>query len=304
MMLSIARVIKFALQDFCRNFWLSFITIIILALTFISITFLIIFNVIANESIKLVQEKIDVSVYFKPEISQEDVYQYEFKLLALPWTKNIKYISREQALENFKIKHFDNQHLLSSLKELDDNPFGATLIITAKNVGDYGKIIDVLNSEDFQNRIQNKNFNDYQKAVDKISLITNKIKKIGIIASIIFAIIAILIVFYTIKIAIYTHRDEIAIMELVGAGSFFIKAPFLIDSVLYSCIACFISIIAIYPMLKFINPHIATFFNESTFNLLQYFRNNLFSVMGWQLLGAILFNLISSSVALGKYLKV
>ncbi|MFC1613405.1 cell division protein FtsX [Patescibacteria group bacterium] len=304
MFISIYRVIKFALQNFIRNFWLSFVTIIILSLTFITITFLIIFNVITRESINAIQNKIDISVYFKQEVTEEEVYQKEFQLLALPWTKNIKYISKEQALENFKIKHFDNPDLLSSLEQLDENPLGATLIITAKDVNNYTDIISVLNSDNFKDIIQNKNFNDYKKAVDQTTMITYKVKKVGIIASIIFAMVALLILFYTIKIAIYTHKDEIGIMKLVGAGNFFIKAPFLIETIFYSITACLLSILVIYPLLKFLNPHISAFFAGTEFDLLNYFRTHIFSLMGWQLVGAIMLNLVSSTVALSKYLKV
>lgn len=303
MLIATYRVIKFAFQNFWRNIWLSLVTIIILTLTFCSVSFLIIFNVLARQSINLIQNKIDISVYFKPELSEEAVTQSQFKLLSLPWTKNIKYISREQSLENFKIKHYDNPKLLNIIDSLDDNPLGGTLIITAKNIEGYGKIIDVLNSEEFKNNIQNTetDFNDYKKAIDRIILIIDKVEKVGITASIIFAFITILIIFYTIKIAIYTHKDEIIIMKLVGAGNFFVKTPFLIESVLYAFFACFFAVLILYPILKFINPHLA-FFVGTDFSLLEYLKNNAITILGWQLLVAIILNLIASSAALGKYL--
>lgn len=304
MFISFYRLIKFAFQDFWRNKWLSLVTIIILILTFLTISFLIIFNITASKSINLIQDKIDVSVYFKEDVPLEKITQSQFQLLSLASTKNIRYVSSEQALENFKIKHSDNKKLIEILGELDGNPLGASLIITAKNVEGYSQIIDVLNSNDFKDIIQNTqtDFNDYRQVIDKISLITNKVKKIGIIASIVLAFITLLIVFYTIKIAIYTHKDEIAIMRLVGAGNIFIKAPFLIESIFFAVIASILSIAILYPILKFLSPHLE-FFIGSDFNILTYFKDNISAIMGWQLFGAILLNLISSSMALGKYLK-
>lgn len=304
MFVSFYRLIKFAFQDFWRNKWLSLVTIVILILTFLTISFLIIFNITASKSINLIQDKIDVSVYFKEDVPEEKITQSQFQLLSLASTKNIRYVSSEQALENFKIKHSDNKKLIDILGALDGNPLGASLIITAKNVEGYSQIIDVLNSDDFKDIIQNTqtDFNDYRQVVDKISLITNKVKKIGVIASIVFALITLLIVFYTIKIAIYTHKDEIAIMKLVGAGNLFIKAPFLIESIFFAVIASLLSVAILYPILKFISPHLE-FFIGSDFNILTYFKANILAIMGWQLLGAILLNLISSSMALGKYLK-
>ncbi|MFH0854770.1 MAG: permease-like cell division protein FtsX [bacterium] len=305
MLISFYRVIKFAFQNFWRNIWLSFATIIILTLTFLTISFLLIFNVVAKQSIKVIEDKIDISVYFKQDIAEEDITQSQFKLLSLPWTKNIKYISREQAFENFKIKHFDNNKLIEILKELEENPLGASLIITAKDMEGYNSIIDILSGNEFNEKIQNTetDFNNYKRAIERISFITTKVKQIGAVVSIILAFIAILIVFYTIKIAIYTHKEEIAIMKLVGAGNAFIKAPFLIESIIYTILSCLLSLIILYPLIKFLNPHIE-FFVGADFNLLDYFKNNSLSILGWPLLGAIALNLISSTVALGKYLKV
>jgi len=303
MIISFFRVMKFAIQDFLRNFWLSLVTIIILTVTFISISFLIIFNVIAGQSIKLVQEKIDISVYFKQEVAEKEVEKCNFQLLSLPWTKNIKYISKEKALERFKVKYNDNKNILESLDALDDNPLGATLIVTAKDIDGYVNIIEVLNSEEYKDKILNKNFNDYKEAVEKISLIRNKVKKVGIIISIIFVIIAILIVFYTIKIAIYTHKDEVIIKRLVGASNSFIKFPFLIQSVFFAIISCILAVVILYPLLRFINFHLESFFVGTEFNLLSYFEANIIVIMGWQLLGAILLTLVSSILALGKYLN-
>lgn len=304
MFISLYRVIKFALQNFWRNIWLSMITIIILTLTLITVNFLIISNVVARESIKLIEKKIDISVHFKPEISEQDVRKSEIQLLSLPWTKNTKYISKEQTLENFKIKHANNLKILESLKELDSNPMGATLIVTAKNIDGYMNIITILKGDDFKNKIQNPatSFEDYQTAISRISSISEQTKKIGIIASIVFAIITILIVFYTIKIAIYTHKDEIIIMKLVGAGKFFIKAPFLIESILYALSAILLTAVILYPLLRILNPYLWSFF-ETEFNLLQYFKENMLTLMGWQLLAAIFLNLISSSAALSRYLN-
>lgn len=304
MLIATYRVIKFAFQNFWRNIWLSLVTITILTLTFCTVSFLILFNVLARQSINLIQNKIDISVYFKPELSEEVITQSQFKLLSIQWTKNIKYISREQSLENFKAKHYDNQKLLNIIDSLDDNPLGGTLVVTAKSVEGYGKIIDVLNTDEFKDKIQNTetDFNDYKKAIDRIILITDKVEKVGIIASIIFAFITILIIFYTIKIAIYTHKDEIIIMKLVGAGNFFIKAPFLIESILYAVFACFFAVLILYPILKFVNPHLE-FFVGTDFSILEYLNNNAITIIGWQLLVAIILNLIASSAALGKYLK-
>lgn len=305
MLISFLRAIKFAFQDFYRNIWLSFVTIVILVLSFLSVSFLIIFSVIANETIKNIENKVDISVYFKPEIAETEISRAELQLLALPWAKNIKHLSKEQSLEEFKIKHSDNKNLMEALKELDSNPLGVTLIVTAKDINGYKNIINTLSGNDFKDKIQNTNFNDYNKAIDNLTFINRKIKKAGLIACILFALISILVVFYTIKISIYTHKDEIIIMKLVGADNFFIKAPFLLECIIYTCLACAIALILFLPLLKlrFFGSYIDSFFAGTEFNSIKYLQKNIFYIAGWQLIGALILNLISSSLALRKYLK-
>ena len=131
--------------------------------------------------------------------------------------------------------------------------------------------------------------------------------KFGIVfllSILVFILIASLIVFNTIRVAIYTHRQEIGVMKLVGATNWFIRSPFLLEAVVYGIIACVAGIAIVYPMLNFVQPYVNNFFLTTQFSLTGYFTDNFWAIFGLELLMIILINIISSSVAIRKYLKV
>lgn len=300
---STCRIFKFSSQDFWRNIWLSIITITILVFTFISISFLIILNVISGTAIKTVEEKVDVSVYFKPEVGENEILSLKSYLSSLPEVKEVQYISKEQALEKFKEMHKDDPVIQKSLEELGKNPLTASFIIKSDNVNNYPKIIEQLDQSEYNQIVESKNFAEHKEIIGKVSNITDRIKVMGLAVSAIFVIIACLIVFNSVRIMIYTHREEINIMKLVGASNWFVKSPYLIQAVIYSVIACLITIILVYPLAGVINPYISSFFGAD-FNLIVYLNQHAVQIFGSQLLLIVLLTLISSSIALKRYLKV
>jgi len=304
MFASIIRVIKFAFQDFFRNFWLSLVTVTILALALLSIDILIIINALTTHAIYNVKEMVDISVYFKDGISEEQILNVKEYFEKLPQVKAVQYVSKEEALAKFKEKHKDNYKIIESLKELADNPLNATLKIKAQGVSDYPKLLELLQSPQYDTLIESKDFEDYQQLIDKIISVTSKINSSGYVVAVIFVLISILIIFNAIRIAIYTHREEIRAMKLVGATDLFVSSPFLLVGILYTLVALGISMLIIYPFLGFVQPYIANFFEGEVFNIIYYFQNNFVLIFGMQLGVLVVLVLISSRFAIRKYLKV
>ncbi|MBN1325735.1 ABC transporter permease [Candidatus Falkowbacteria bacterium] len=302
-MSSILRVLKFATQDFFRNFWLSFVTLTILVLALFSINLLIIFNVIAKDAILVIEDKININVYFKPEISEDQVQAVKKYLQSLIQVKDIVYISKEQALEDFKERHKDNPKILASLDELDKNPLGASLLVTAKTTNDYPKILEYLSDPQYDSLIESKNFDDHKLVIERISSITQKVNTGVATIAIIFTLISLLIIFNAIRMAIYTHKDDIMAMKLLGATNWFVQAPFLLEGVFFGLLSVIVTIMIIYPLIGFIQPYIGSLL-ETDFNLINYFNQNFVAIFGLELLGAILINLVSSYWAVSKYVRV
>ncbi len=306
MLVAIYRIIKFGLQDFWRNIWLSFITIMVLVLALFSINLLIIFNVLTDEAVNFVEQKIDLSIFFKPEVIEDKINQIKSQLVALPQVKSVDYISKDLALQQFKEKHRDEPKILEAINEISDNPLGASLVIRAYRVEQYSAILEKLNNPNFlpDELVQDKSFDDHNLLISRITDLKQKVSQVGLILSGLFGLIAILIVFNNIRVAIYTHREEIGVMRLVGATSWFIRAPFIFESIFYALLGGLLTIVIFYPFLGFVQPYLVNFFAGTGFDVLTYFNQNFLRIFGFEILATIILCMVSSSLAVGKYLRV
>ncbi|MFA6551573.1 MAG: permease-like cell division protein FtsX [Patescibacteria group bacterium] len=303
-LLSIARVLKFALQDFVRNFWVSLVTVIILVLSLFSINFLIAVNHIGETAIKTVEDKIDLSLYLNTDAAEEDISALKRELESVDGVAKVEYISKAQALESFQAKNRDNKSLQEALREIGKNPLNPSLAVQAKELTDYEKIIGALDKLSKNSLIESKNFDDHKNLLTSLETVTSRSREIMILISCIFIAITILVVFNAVRIAIYTHKKEIGVMKLVGASNSFIRAPFLVESILYSLIGV-IGVIAIfYPFIHLLQPYLGSFFNTTDLNLVGYFNSNFLYIFGSEFLAASFVNVAASSIAVGKYVKV
>jgi cell division transport system permease protein len=303
MFTSLIRVVKFAFKNFWRNIWLSLATISIIILTLMSVSFLGFLNVLTQEAVESVKSKIDISVYFKPEITPQEVKAIQRKLSDLDKIKSIRFVSREDSIASLKNRHKDDILISESLSELGSNPLGDTLVIQAHEITYYPLILQALEQSQYQDYIQDKNYADNQEFLDRIHNVTEKIKKVGWVMTIVFALIAMLIVFNTIRIAIYSHSEEISIMQLVGADNWFIRAPFLVEAVLYAFVGSILTLAILYPILTVIDPYVLSFF-DSSFSITAYYLSNLFQFAWWNFVGVLILTMVASFLAVGRYLDV
>jgi len=304
MFVALFRVIKFSSQDFWRNFWLSAATVIVLVLTLVVVNFLIILNVLTKTAVAEVQEKIDVSIYFKQGVSESQIGNIKSYLLSLPEVEAVEYISPERALSEFQKKHANDPAILESLNEVGENPLGATLVVRARDPQKYREILKIFDDPQYEPFIQDKNFDDHEAVVERISGIAEKAEKTGAGIAGLFAVVAILIGFNTVRLTIYTHREEIGIMKLVGAANWFVRAPYLVSGIFYGLFAVLLTVIVIFPLIGFIEPYLAGFFDGSNLNLLEYFTENFVYIFGWEFIGVVILNTVTSGLAVGRYLKV
>ncbi|NCO79832.1 hypothetical protein COT96_00590 [Candidatus Falkowbacteria bacterium CG10_big_fil_rev_8_21_14_0_10_38_22] len=302
-LLSFARVIKFSLQDIGRNIWLSLVTIIILVLALFSINLLLVVKVISATAISAVKEKIDISLYLRTNTEENRILALKAKISKLEQVKDIEYISQQAALESFKVKHKNNPEILQALVELGKNPLSPSLIIKPKNIDQYDELIASLNKIE-DDIIESRNFADRKTMLEKINSITDKVSEAGLLMSLVFVFITLLVVYNAIRVAIYTHRMEIGIMKLVGASNWFIRAPYLLSSIIYTLIGLIATIIIFYPFLGLLQPYLEAFFIGYNFNVISYFNSHFIAIFGIEFLAAALINALASLVAVSKYSKV
>ncbi len=303
-LLTLTRIIKFSFQNFYRNFWLSLVTITIIILTLFSLTSLIVLNAATDNAILAIKNKIDISIYFESNAEEQQVKLIKQNIEKYDQVKEVKFISAEQALSKFKKFHENNELVQESLIELNENPLGPTLTIKAENVNLYPEILNNLKKDKIDELAQDIDYDDNKLVIQKLENIGNKIKTFGLIVSGFFALIALLVVFNTIRIGIYTHREEIGIMKLVGASNWFIRVPFLLEGALYAIVGSVIFWIIFYLIAGVLQPIFYNFFIDINFNLMSYISGHFIYIFGFELIVIIVLNTISSFISIGKYLRV
>lgn len=302
MIVSGVRVFKFALKDFWRNLGLSLMTISILVLTYLSLNLLVIVNFFTDAAISVIENRVDISVYFGPDVSDDRILAVRGDLTSLPEVKEVEFISRDQALERFKRNHADEPAILEALQEVGENPLGAVLVVKAKDAASYGPILQALDSPSIKNLVADKTVEDHRALIERLVLITNKVQRAALGLSLVFALISLLIVFNTIRVSIYIHREEIAIMRLVGASSNFVRVPFLIETLVFNVLALALVVAAVFPALGVIEPAARAFFDADV-AIGAYFREHWLQIFGYQLAAVGFLSLVATALSMGRYLK-
>lgn len=290
-------------NNFRRNLWLASASTLIMTITLIILSVLSLLFVITNSSVKTIQQRVDISAYFKNGLAEDQILSVRDQLEQNDLIEEVRYVSAEDALAKFKETHKNDPLLIESVGELNENPLPATLQIKAKNLSDYPAIAELLNSDKFQSAIEKVNFEDNRVLIERLNNLLKFIITIGIILIAIFSAIAILVIFNTITLTIYNRREEVEIMRLVGATNWYIRGPFMVEAIMYSVIATIITSALIYPIYTSLLPKISHYLTSSGYT----FDGNLKVFIGLviiQLVIAFILSAISSLLAMRKYLRV
>src|SRR3989338_9120383 len=303
----ISRVIHYGFKNFWRDGLLSTATTAIVTLSLIVFAGLIFANATTTSIVNFLKDKIDVSVYFQLNTPEDEILAVQESLTQLPEVKAVNYISADQALQIFKEKHKDEPEIAQSLNQLNSNPFEASLDIKAYDPTKYAGIADYLDRPELRQYIDKVNYFQNQQAIDNLAAIVKNVDRAGLLITIFLSLIAGLVVFNTIRLVIYSNRDEIAIMRAVGASNTFVRGPYVVEGILIGLIAAVISLILIF--LGFVvSPFIyqaSTTFDVSIpgFSITQYFYRSFFKLLLYQVLFGVLLTSISSFIAVRRYLR-
>lgn len=302
-LLSLIRVFKMGLKNFWRNIWLSLATTGIMVLTIFSVALLVILNIIGDTALRSLEQKLDVSIYFKSETTEEEIQPVLRKIDSMDEVLEAKFVSKDEALEQFKEKHGDKPLIIASLDELDDNPLQPTIVVKARSPEDFAAIAQVLQDDKYQPLVEDFNYEDNRFIIERLTNATNTVERVGIGLSIGFAIISVLVMFNTVRLTMYTQKEEIGIMRLVGASNMFITAPYIIEGMLYGFFATILSTGILYVLLNYMSPLINRFL-ENQADIFAYFLGNFLLIVLAQLVFGAALGVLSSMIAIRRYLKV
>lgn len=291
---NIKRVSRAGFVGFFRNGFVSLATVLIMSITLFVIGSSMTMGAALDATLAQLQDKVDINVYFLTDAPESDILALRDSVSELPEVASVTYVTRDEALERFRERHKDDQLTLQALDELDDNPLGASLAIRAKETSQYEGIAKFLENETAVGAgtqiIEKVNYFQNKAAIDKLTDIINASERFGLIVTVFLIAASLLIVFNTIRLAIYTTKDEISVMQLVGASDWYVQGPFVIEGALYGFVAGILSLLTMYPIAVWLGPASQAFLGS--FNVLAYYANNI----GW-----LFFVLVGTGVALGAF---
>lgn len=305
-LITISRVFKSGLTNFIRNAWLAVAAIAVMVITLTIVLFSVIANATFANTVQQITDRIDISVYLKDDITDEQKDTLISQLKDLSEVKSVEYISKDEALNRYRKQNENNLDLLLAISQTD-NPLPASLQIKPVDPNNIEPVRQFLEKDEVKalQSEQTSYSGDRKEAIDKISQATAFFRRAGVVGVIVFAVISMLIIFNTIRMAIFNRREELNIMRLLGASTWYIRGPFIVETVLYGVIAAIISV-ALCNTLFAIS---SSAFGASSLGLLdisfanEYFANNFWIILAVQLAIGILIGGLSSFIATRRYLK-
>lgn len=304
---NIKRVARAGFINFWRNGFVSLTSILIMVITLSVITSMIFLLATLGSSLDDLKNKVDVNVYFLTTAAESDILSLQKSLLALPGVAAVQYVSATDTLANFEARHANDQLTLQALSELPGNPLGAVLNVRASDPSLYASIADFLKSDnalskDHQVIIDKVNYYDNKTAIDNLTRLIHSAERFGVILTFVLAALSIMISFNTIRLAIYTARDEISVMRLVGASNKYIRGPFVVSGIIYGIVAGVITLALFYPITYWIGSAAGSFFGA--INVFRYYVENFSQIFLVVMGSGVLLGGASSYLAVRRYLTL
>ena len=304
------RIMKYGTKGFVRNIWLSCASTIVMAITMIILFVTIVASVILTNTAEMMKDKIDITIYLKPNTSDEVLTELSNVISADSNIKSVVVSNSEQEYEKFLAENKDSEEIVNVLdeemKKIMISKMQATMRIKVYNIDDITSIKTIVEEDPlFINNLDIELAPTYDVNQKEIATITSwaRIARTGgIVLAAVFLVISVLIIFSTIRMAIFSRREEIYMMKLVGADKRFIRGPFLVEAEICGIIAGIVSATASYFGFMFLSPKLAGYGIDvsSINNILQ--SNQLILVFLVFIVSGIVIGRISSMLAVSKYL--
>ncbi len=306
MITSFKRVVRAGFVGFWRNAFVSLSAIFVITVTLTVVGSMMLIEQLLNASLSQIKDKVDINVYMVTTATDEGISELRDSLKSLADVKEVVYTSREDALAEFRERHQNDDLTLQALEELGENPLGATLSIRAKETSQYESIATFL--EEYRTAtpvetplIDRINFNQNKEAIDKLTKIIETVSRVSYITMLVLVAASVLIAFNTIRLAIYTSREEISVMRLVGASNMFIRGPFMLQGVMYGIVSGVLTLLILYPTVLWLGPGTEVFFSV---NIFTYFVTNFGYLFAVLVGSGVVLGMVSSTLAIARYLRV
>ena len=299
------RVWYLGLLQVVRNVFVSFSVIFVVSTALFIVGLALLFGSLMDDVTDELRDKVDITIYFVPESTEGQIFEFRDKLAELSQVKEVIYVSQSSALEEYRKRHENDPDILRGLDILNENPFRARLSVRAEQASDFESITRFVENEDVfsDNKFTVIDKIDYYQNREIINRLSSFIDTARFFTQLIISLlvfISFLIVFNIIRLIIYLSHEEIRVMRLIGAADWYVRAPFLVSGALYGLIGSLVATILLYPVSYWVSPSVAIFFGGE--GLFAYYVSEFFYLVGILTLIGILVGIISSYFSTRRYL--
>lgn len=297
---TISRILKTSVISLWRNLWLSLAATLIMVLTLFTISFFVSLLVVTDRTSANLKDKVDISVYFNETTSKDQIFTIQNALLARSDIKSVDYISKEMALEKWRQISQGDDKIQNAVSD-SFNPLPRSLEVKTQRPEDLENVNQFLSSTDYKPLIRDISYRKNKDLVDRLVKITQFIKYVGWVLSLVFVLISVLIIYNTIRLTIYARSAEIDIMKLVGASDWYVQGPFIVEGISYGILGSIIASIILFTVSKLMLPMTEEYLGASVGSV--YAGFNIGLVIAVQLFVGLLLGISCSMVAVRKHLK-
>ncbi len=301
-MITLVRIFTTSWKNFFRNAWIGIATIFVFGMAILSVNVLLGVQAVMDRAAVALEDRVDVTFTFRPATPEPVLNQLRFYALSLPQVRSVELVSAEQALQRFRDRYAGQPKILAALEELSGNPLGAQMVVKAHQPEDYAFILQALQNPQYTPFIQKQTYEDHRGAILRIKAITDQSRLAGSILVAMFTLFGLLIVINAVRVAVYTQREEIAIMRLVGASSAFIRAPFVLQTIWFGLFALFGVSLLTYFGIAYLDPRLRPVFDGEV-GLLALVQQNGPTVLLIQFVSLVFMMGMAAWIAVGRYIK-
>jgi len=303
-MVKLGRIINAGFLNFKRSGLISWASVLVVTITLSVITMIILLQAVLHFSLNQIKEKVDVTIYLTVNAQEDKIMALKASIEKLPEVEDVSYTSDKEALEIFRERHSGDYPTIQALDEIGSNPLGGYLNIKAKEISQYENIANFLKSDDAlvlgsAGIIDKINYNQNKLVIDRLNSMISGAQRFGFILTLVLILISIIITFNTIRLAIFISKDEIGVMRLVGASKMRVRGPFMIEGAIYGVIASIITVLLFWPTTAWMGQNMTGFLG---LNMYSYFISNILQIFIILLFSGVLLGIISSILAIRKYL--
>jgi cell division transport system permease protein len=305
MLITSKRIIKAGFQNFSRGGVISWAAVMQVVNTLAVIVTIILLQAVLYSSLDQIKNKVDVTIYFNIGAPEDKILALKSSIEKLPEADTVTYVNSAEALKIFRDRHENDYSTIAALDEIGTNPFGAYLNVKAKEVGEYESIANFMNSgnalaQGSTSIVHHTNYAKNKPVIDRLNSIIGGAQKLGFLITLYLIISSILITFNTIRLTIFIAKEEIGVMRLVGASKMRVRGPFMVEGAIYGIVASLITMIIFWPITAWFGHSMSEFLG---LDLAAYYWSNFIQIFAIILLSGIILGMISSFLAVRKYLN-